>query len=143
MKSIAVLAVCLGLFSESPVSALSSSSPPDLFAFPKLQVQFTRDGVTNESAVALLHNEAESGYELLRARSGRAFLCKLPDAPQDDPNAAPVSQDKGSIEAERESRAMTAQERRQQKQVERQAGLERGLALLEAMRGFCIYQRLE
>lgn len=143
MKGIAALAVCLGLLSQSQVNALSSSSPPDLFAFPKLQVQFTRDGIANETAVALLQDEADSGYELLRARSGRAFLCKLPDAPQDDPNAAPVSQRKGSIEAEQESRAMTAQERRHKRQVERQAGLERGLALLESMRGFCIYQRLE
>lgn len=117
-----------------PAYGLSSSSPPDLYAFPKYRVDLTRDFVSNATASSILA-EASPGYELMRTASGQAFLCKIP-APEEDKSST-NSQSTEKVE----QASLTPQEKRNQRQMSLQAGLEKGLALLEPLKGACLYQR--
>lgn len=129
--------------------ALSSSSPPDLYAFPKYRIEMTRDFVSNASASDLLATAANQmeaqerqGYELMRTASGQAFLCKIPTAsPDEHEGPRQASEHEQASTSGPTAQALTPQERRNQRQINLQAGMERGLALLESLKGVCLYQR--
>lgn len=118
------------------VYSLSSSSPPDLHAFPKYRIDLTRDLISNASASSLLAQVPSPGspqYELLRTATGQAFLCSIPSQEEED-------EDISAVESEND-KTLTAQQRKDQRQVDLQVGTERGLALLESLKGTCLYQR--
>ncbi|KAM0754507.1 hypothetical protein T439DRAFT_321545 [Meredithblackwellia eburnea MCA 4105] len=110
------------------VSALSSHSPQDLFAFPQFQVRLDGPAILNDSLSEILASQSSSGdnegetLHLMRTPAGQAFLCSVPLTTQAPP-PPPTSEDL------------------EKRLVEREKGLERGLDLLDNMRGSCLYQK--
>ena len=131
---LAMLPPCLlALLSSYSVLALSSSSPPDLFAHPAYQVVLTRDLISNSTATELLalqpDDRAGFSSHLMRTASGQAFLCQY---------GKPVAPDALS----KAETASNTEKRQARAKVDKKAGLERGLALLEPLKsGGCLYQR--
>ncbi|GAA5952949.1 hypothetical protein JCM21900_001527 [Sporobolomyces salmonicolor] len=113
--------------------ALSAHSPRDLEALPAYSIVLhEQHPVLNSTVQDLLHepletppNSLPSKRHLLRTPSGQAFLCTVP----------PVT-DESRVRA-----AAQSEEDALARNEERQRGLERGLALLEPMRGGCLYQK--
>ncbi|GAA5914328.1 PRKCSH domain-containing protein [Sporobolomyces salmoneus] len=116
----------------APVLSLSSHSPVDLESHPAYVVSFNEHSpILNETALELLHEPLETfphsllppRRHLLRTPSGQGFLCTVPSVTLSSQQSA-------------QQRAELDESTRQ---LERQRGLERGLKLLEPMRGGCIY----
>ncbi|GAA5933273.1 hypothetical protein JCM1841_006575 [Sporobolomyces salmonicolor] len=113
--------------------ALSAHSPRDLEALPAYSIVLhEQHPVLNSTVQDLLREPLETPpnslppkRHLLRTPSGQAFLCTVP----------PVT-DESRVRA-----AAQAEEDALARNEERQRGLERGLALLEPMRGGCLYQK--
>ncbi|GAA6064660.1 hypothetical protein JCM10212_002133 [Sporobolomyces blumeae] len=111
--------------------ALSSHSPVDLEAYPAYAISLDQHhGVLNESLPALLHENLDAPPDslapkrhFLRTPSGQGFLCTVP-------SVSIASKQKAQAQADLDE---------QTRAVQRQRGLERGLALLEPMRAGCIY----
>lgn len=119
----------LALLAPLPSCALSSTSPQDLFAHPRYQLVLTQTAITNASAVELLareHTPGETAYHLLRTTAGQGFLCSVPPATTALLQPAAVK---------------AAEETRKQAKEDKKAGLDRGLALLEPLKGSCLYLR--
>ncbi|GAA5966599.1 hypothetical protein JCM3765_005670 [Sporobolomyces pararoseus] len=116
---------------SSSAVALSSHSPVDLEAYPAFAVSFLAEHpILNETALELLDEQLETPphslppkRHLLRTPSGQGFLCTVPSV----------------TIAEKRRAQRQAELDESTRQLERQRGLERGLALLEPMRGGCIY----
>ncbi|KAI5479070.1 misfolded glycoproteins degradation protein Yos9 [Pseudohyphozyma bogoriensis] len=117
----------------SSTAALSSHSPKDLFSYPRFEVVIGEQGVLNDTAAQIIHDskqpsdtgEPKAAVHLLRTQTGQAFLCTVP-AVNDLPSTPPAPDDleaKGNAERRRER------------------GLERGLALIDGMKGSCLYQK--
>lgn len=119
------------------VEALSSSSPPDLLASPKSSILLTRNLVSNSSATALLRSSSVEGqYKLLRAANGQAFLCSLPSTQGlSRPLDAILKRD--VVDA-----ALSKEERKKRSQERIDAGLKKGLSLLEPLKHGCLYYKM-
>lgn len=116
------------------VRALSSSSPPDLLASPKSNLHLSRNIVSNDSATALL--AGPQPYKLMRSSSGQAFLCLLPD----QANTA-LAQTSPTKQQHDELAGLTRAERRKKSEDKIQAGLQKGLTLLEPLKQGCLYMK--
>jgi hypothetical protein len=113
------------------VNALSSSSPPDLFAFPAYKVVLNREMLSNDTATELLQSQDESTrYELMRTKGGIGFLCSIP-----------VETKTSQVALQQVATEITVQEPPIQETMNATAGLEKGLALLEPLKGGCLYQK--
>ena len=111
--------------------SLSSTSPQDLYAHPRYHVFLSSDPLSNSSASQILSNPVlpEVKYHLMRAKSGQAFLCSVPAPPS--PKAVMEAKDNQDIKVTRK-----------QAVADKKAGLERGVALLDPLKGTCLYYRL-
>lgn len=123
------------------ILSLSSHSPQDLFANPKFKVVLGNEGVSNETARELLlessgsssgssssssssnSNSKSETLHLIRNLAGQAFLCSVPIF---EDKAAPAEQSNDDVAA---------------RKLERERGLERGLDLIESMKGGCLYDK--
>lgn len=121
------LLLLLWQLSHALVAALSSSSPPDLFASPAYRIVLHRQLISNESATELV--QAQGGesmrYELMRTKGGIGFLCAIPVS-----TTRPVALQQAP-----------AQPAPTQDIVNATASLEKGLALLEPLKRGCLYQK--
>ena len=129
---------CLLLLSLTvTVVALSSTSPQDLYAQPRYHVYLSSDPLTNSTATALLSTPFESAqedgkdaplkYHLMKsATSGQTFLCSVP---------SPVPIPKQALSPSHKLK-------RREFLENQKLGLERGLQLLEPLKGSCLYYRL-
>jgi len=136
----------------TPALALSSHSPIDLEAYPAYTISLNQENpVLNETLSDLLHetlevrgmilyslsslthpfidqappNSLPEKRHFLRTPSGQGFLCTVP-------SVTIASKKRAQAQAELDESS---------RQLQRQKGLERGLALLEPMRGGCIYMK--
>ncbi|KAK4058354.1 Aspartate aminotransferase, cytoplasmic [Microbotryomycetes sp. JL221] len=118
------------------VDALSAHSPQDLYASPRYNVALRTNGVLNDTVAEMLHlHETQasssqwSSVHVMRTPTGQAFICTIPKINQDDGNdLVASSRHKGPVDLV-------------QLESQRHRGLERGLALLEPMKGGCLYQK--
>jgi hypothetical protein len=110
------------------VQALSSSSPRDLFASPAFEVVLNRELLSNDTARDLLDAQPDGAvrYELMRTSGGQGFVCSVPIIAKPAVNAVQPKR----VHDERPKDAFNAT-----------AGLEKGLALLEPLKGGCLYQK--
>lgn len=135
------------LLLSTTTQALSSHSPQDLFALPQYKVTIGTEGVLNETATSLLaqsrlpSSSSDPTIHLIRDANGQAFLCSVP--PDDETGAGGRGReglDLSSSAASREGSPLALEELRDA-EIQRHRGLEKGLDLLEGLRGTCLYLR--
>ncbi|BGP14420.1 Protein OS-9 [Rhodosporidiobolus nylandii] len=120
------------LLAACPALALSSHSPRDLEAHPAFAVVLSEHYVLNETISELLaeplgtppHSSPPKRH-LLRSPNGQAFLCTVPAVADEAKRRADVEEEQDAL--------VRAQD------VEK--GVQNGLALLEPMRGGCLYSK--
>ncbi|KAH8915396.1 hypothetical protein BT69DRAFT_887763 [Atractiella rhizophila] len=122
-------------------SALSPHAPPDPLSHPRFQVHISESYLYNSTANSLLsdgraiwdwgdgHEPQVEDPHLMRTKSGQTFLCSVPvlsppSVPQEDPTSATATTSDVDISPASLNNSLAA-----------------GLALLEPMRGHCLYYK--
>lgn len=129
----ALLALLLVVAPDCARGLLSSAGPEDLLATPRYVLSFSGAPVSNASAAELLASDGGRGqYHRMRSATGQAFVCSVPTPPK----APAIVAEPAVVLDDRTKLA-----RRTKREHDRRAGLERGLALLEPLKGTCLHLR--
>ena len=129
---LALLALLLVVAPECARGLLSSAGPEDLLATPRYVLSFSGAPISNASAAEMLASDDGRGqYHRMRSATGQAFVCSVPRPPK----APAIVEPMGVVDEQ------TKLARRAKREQDRRSGLERGLALLEPLKGTCLHLR--
>ena len=129
---VATLTLLLALAPDCARGLLSSAGPEDLLATPRYVLSFSGAPISNASAAEMLATDDGRGqYHRMRSATGQAFVCSVPTPPKAPAVVEPV------VVMDEQTKLA----RRTKRDQDRRSGLERGLALLEPLKGTCLHLR--